>query len=83
MLDALIARVERACRHLPAHGSRDVAAELHHQYQQIANPSNPSSSPAFCPSALRWDVSAPEEIQGSCVVLLDGGLAPAANKDGP
>ena len=52
-------------------------------YQQLASAANPSAAPAFCPTGLRWDTSAPEEIQGSCVVLLDGGTPPAAAKDGP
>lgn len=41
-------------------------------YQQVASAGSPN--PIFCPSGFRWDTSAPEEIQGSCVVLPDGGL---------
>ncbi len=43
-------------------------------YQQVATSSN--QTPIFCPSSYRWDTSAPEELQGSCVVLqgtTDGG----------
>ena len=35
-------------------------------YQQIATG---SATPLFCPSGFRWDTSAPEELQGSCVVF--------------
>ena len=42
-------------------------------YEEVATPSSPN--PIFCPSGYRWDTSAPEELQGSCVVLfsVDGG----------
>jgi hypothetical protein len=42
-------------------------------YQQVAT--SPNQTPIFCPSSYRWDTSAPEELQGSCVVLqsTDGG----------
>jgi hypothetical protein len=38
-----------------------------------------SGMPVNCPSGWRWDTSAPEEIQGSCVVFPatdDGGAHP-------
>jgi hypothetical protein len=61
--------------------SAGSAAYCAFPYQELSNPSNPSAAPLYCPSGLRWDTSAPEEIQGSCVVLppTDGG----AGKDGP
>jgi hypothetical protein len=43
-------------------------------YQEL---STNGTTPLYCPSGYRWDTSAPEEIQGSCVVLQpDGGLPP-------